>query len=260
MANALMKSMANPLRSLAVAAACCALFAYGRAMAGDFAVNPIRLELGASARSGVIGVRNESKDKLSFQLQAMEWTQDGTGKDQYADTQDLIFFPKIMSVEPGEEGLIRVGSRNALVPAEKTYRLFIEELPGVAKTPEGGSAQINVLIRFGAPIFVTPIKPMDTLEISNVELVKGILTILAKNTGNRHQIVQGIQLKGADARGNEVYALTFADRYLLAGTTKSYTTSIAADQCAKIVGLVVEFKTDKLTVKRQLDVIRAMCP
>jgi hypothetical protein len=40
--------------------------------------------------------------------------------------------------------------------------------------------------------------------------------------------------------------MTLADRYLLAGAVKSYTPSIAGDQCAKIVAIEVEFKTDKL--------------
>ena len=240
-------------------AAWCILFVCGTVAAGEFSVNPIRLELGAVAKSGVIGVRNEGKSKLSFQLQAMEWTQDATGKDQYADTSELIFFPKIMSVEPGEEGLIRVGTKIATVPTERTYRLFIEELPGIVKTPEGRSAQINVLIRFGAPIFVIPLKPQDNLEIEGFELTKGVLTVSAKNTGNRHQVVEGIQLKGSDARGNEVYALNLADRYLLTGTAKSYTASIAPDQCTKIASLAIEFKTDKRSVSRKLDVSRAMC-
>ena len=238
----------------------CILFICGTVAAGEFSVNPIRLELGTIVRSGLITVRNEGKTKLSFQLQSMEWTQDATGKDQYADSSDLVFFPKIMSVEPGEEGLIRVGIKNSVVPSERTYRLFIEELPGIAKTPDGASAQINVLIRFGAPIFVTPIKPQDSLDIEGVELAKGILTLSAKNSGNRHQVVEGIYLKGFDARGNEIYALTLADRYLLAGTSKTYKTTIAAYQCSKIVNLSIDFKTDKVSVPRKLDITRAMCP
>ncbi|MDQ3059424.1 MAG: fimbria/pilus periplasmic chaperone [Pseudomonadota bacterium] len=252
--------MTKFFRPFALAAWCCALLASGLASAGEFSVHPIRLELGGALRSGVIGVRNEGKEKLTFQLQAMAWTQDASGKDEYADTSDLIFFPKIMSVEPGEEGLVRVGSKNAVVPTERTYRLFIEELPGVAKKAEGSGAQINVLIRFGAPVFIKPLTPQDSLDIESLALARGVVTLRAKNTGNGHQMVQGIELKGADAQGNEVYALTLADRYLLAGTTKSYSTTIAADQCAKIATLALDFKTDKLSVTRKLDVTRAMCP
>ena len=45
------------------------------AWSGEFVVDPIRLELSPSARSGVISVRNEGKDKLLFQMQAREWSQ-----------------------------------------------------------------------------------------------------------------------------------------------------------------------------------------
>ena len=250
--------MKKILRLLVVAALL--LFGARLASAGEFSVNPIRLELGANVRSSVIGIKNEGKQKLSFQLQAMEWTQDSAGKDQYVDTQDLVFFPKILSVEPSEEGLIRVGSKTAAVPLEKTYRLFIEELPTTSKDPEGSAAQINVLIRFGAPIFIAPLKPQDNLDIENFNITKGVVTIAARNTGNRHQLVQGINLKGTDSGGNEVYALTLADRYLLTGTAKSYATIIAAGHCAKMTSLSLEFKTDKFSATRKLDVLRTMCP
>lgn len=254
------ESKMNIFRAFAAAAGFALALAGASAWAGDFSVNPIRLELGAAARSGVISIKNDSPEPLSFQLQAMTWTQDATGKDQYADTQALVFFPKIMTIAPGEEGLIRVGSKNAVVPSEKTYRLFIEEMPGATPKTAANGTQINVLIRFGAPVFITPLKPEDALDIERLDIRQGLLTLAVKNTGNRHQMVQGIALKGSDASGSEVYRLTLADRYLLTGTAKSYSTVIEAGQCAKIASLAVEFKTDRLSVTRQLDVTRAMCP
>jgi len=259
MPAASMTSMTSTLRRFAVSAACFFLLAPLPAVAGEFSIKPLRVELGATVRSAVISVTNESKDKLSFQLQAMEWTQDKEGKDEYRDTSDLVFFPKIMSVEPGQEGVIRVGAKNAIVPTERTYRLFIEELPGAPKATPPQTAQINVLIRFGAPIFVTPLQPRDGLEIESLSLVNGVLTVAARNSGNRHQFVQGINLKGLDGKGEEVYTLTLADRYLLAGTAKSYTTTIDGDRCSRITDLVIEFRTDKQSMKRKLEVSRAMC-
>lgn len=246
-------------RSLTLASACGALLAFGPATAGEFSVNPIRLELGAAVRSGVIVVKNEGKEKLGFQLAAMEWTQDAEGKDQYADSADLIFFPKIMTVEPGQEGLIRVGAKKPVTPTEKTYRLFIEELPGPAKSPEKSGVNVNVLIRFGAPVFVNPLKAQDGLEIEGLSLAKAAAGFSAKNTGNRHQVVQGIHLKGKDAGGKEIYALTIADRYLLAGTNKPYSTVINVEQCLRMAALEVEVKTDKASATRKLDVTSAMC-
>ena len=197
---------------------------------------------------------------MNFQLEAMEWTQDATGKDLYAGTRDLIFFPKIMTLEPGEEGIVRVGIRPGTLTTVKTYRLFIEELPGAKKEPQTSGAQINFLIRFGVPIFSAPSQPQDSLDIETLGMRKGAFELAVKNTGNRHQIVKGVQLKGLDAAGNQVYSLDIADRYLLAGTRKSYTSTIGGEQCQKIAVLAVEVKTDRLSEIRKLDVTRAMCP
>jgi fimbrial chaperone protein len=232
----------------------------GPALAGEFVVSPVGLDLGGAARSGAITVRNDGKDKLGFELEAMEWRQDAEGKDQYVATNELVFYPKIMSVEPGQEGLVRVGIRTPLVQTEKTYRLFIQELPGTTKRPEDASAQVNFLIRFGAPIFVGPVKPQDSLSVESLSVAKGLATFSARNTGNRHQVVQGVSLKGVDRAGGEVYSLTLADRYLLAGTAKTFSAAIPRADCARIASLSVEVRTDKLSTVRKLDVDPTMCP
>jgi fimbrial chaperone protein len=229
--------------------------------AAEFSINPISLDLGAATRSGAIVVKNEGTTKLSFQLTAMEWTQDAAGNDQYAETSDLVFYPKIMTVEAGGEGLIRAGTRKAVVPVEKTYRLYIEELPG-SSAPGGDEAkgvQIKMLIRFGAPIFVGPLMAQDSMQVEKPAISAGTLGFSAHNTGNRRQVVQGIQLKGADARGQEVYAHTIADRYLLAGTNKPYTVSIPLEACQKLATLAVQVNTDRTSATNTLDVRPGMC-
>lgn len=251
--------MQKMLKTIATVLSVCVLSLAGQAFAGEFSVNPIRLELGSAAKSGVIVIKNDDQRALSFQMQAMQWTQDAQGKDVYADTSGLIFYPKILSIEPGQEGLIRIGVKGGSEPAEKTYRLFIEELPGQPALREGNGPQINVMIRFGAPIFVTPAVVRDTLDIDDFSLSKGVISFGAKNTGNRHQVVQGIELKGIDAAGAAVYAMTLADRYLLNGTAKRYEAKPTAAQCAKLQSLSLEFVTDKRTEKRQLQVDPALC-
>jgi fimbrial chaperone protein len=248
----------NRQRTLALI--CSTLLICAEALAGEFSVNPIRVELGLAARSAAITVTNEGNEKLSFQLQAMEWSQDAAGKDQYKEAKDLIFFPKLMSVEPGQEAVIRMGLKGAPSSTERTYRLFIEELPGPRKAPQGPGAQINVLIRFGVPIFAAAIKPQDGLAIEEFELKNGIIGLSVANTGNRHHEIKSVHLKGADSAGRTVYGLEIADRYILTGTRKSYTTALTAEQCQRIAVLGIEFKTDKLSETRELNVTRVMCP
>jgi P pilus assembly protein, chaperone PapD len=252
--------MARQLIRMLQIVACWGLLA--PVIAGEFVVSPIRLDLGPGSRSGAITVRNEGTEKIGFQLEAMEWQQDASGQDQYLETRELVFFPKIMTVEGGQEGLIRIGTKMPVVQTEKTYRLFIQEMPGPTKEPEqakAGKAQVNFLIRFGAPIFVAPVQPQDGLTVDSLSVVNSAISLSARNSGNRHQVIQGVSLKGADAAGNEVYASTLADRYLLSGTTKSFSATIPPAQCARVASLSVEIKTDKQSAARRLDVNPSMC-
>lgn len=234
-------------------------FACGSAFAGEFIVNPVRIELGSNAKSASVSVANEGPDKLSFQLQAMDWTQDADGKDQYTESRDLIFFPKLMSIEPGQEAIVRIGLKAPAVQAEKTYRLFIEELPGTVKKPEGNGAQINFLIRFGLPIFAAPVSPQDGLSIENIQLKSRVLSFAARNSGNRHQIYKIIRIEGMNAANTPAFGLDIADRYLLASTSKPYQTTLSLEQCKAISSLSIEVQTDRQLQSQKLGVKPDMC-
>src|SRR5918911_668214 len=103
-----MHDLPKHLKSWAAAGFAGLFFVCAPVFAAEFSVAPIRLDLAPAVRSGALTVRNDSKEKISFQLEALEWTQDANGADRYTETADLIFFPKILGVEPGEEGVVRV--------------------------------------------------------------------------------------------------------------------------------------------------------
>lgn len=231
------------------------------ARAGEFTVNPIRMELGGQAKTGAFVIRNDGKEKLSFQLRGMSWTQDGAGQDHYEDAADLVFFPRILVIDSEKEAIVRIGVRETVVPVERTYRLFIEELPqppsSAASAPKG--AALTVLIRFGAPIFVRPVHPQNKLEIDRFELSGGSVRLTVRNSGNQHQLVEGINLKGLGPRAESLYATTLADRYLLAGTVKQYTAAIPKATCETLASLVAEIKTDKAQASGQIQAGRPMC-
>ena len=235
-----------------------ALAASMAAGAGEFSVHPVRMELGAAARTGVFTIRNEGKERLSFQIQGIDWTQDAEGRDRYTEATDLVYFPRLVAVDGGQEAVVRVGIRQPLVQVEKTYRLFIEELPTPATQPAPGT-QVRVLIRFGPPIFVKPLQPVDRIDVEGVRVAAGAVQLTLRNTGNQHQLVESIQLTGHDGGGQRVYTMTLADRYLLAGTAKNYSAAITREQCLAIRRLVTEIKTDKTLAQRQIETQPSMC-
>lgn len=232
------------------------LFAPVAARAGEWRVAPIRLDLGREAKSGVITVINEKPERLHVRLEATEWTQDAEGKDRYEETGELVFFPKVVLFEKDEERIVRAGIRVPATKVEKTYRLFIEEIPERRKT-EG--ANVAIAIRFGVPVFVKPLKEQTAGAIEKIGVEKGTVSALVRNTGNVHFVIHSVTVRGKDAQGKELFAEEIAGWYLLAGASRVYKTGVPRESCEKAAAVVVEVKADRLTLTGKGDVDPAMC-
>jgi len=236
--------------------ACMALAAAG----GEFAVHPMRLELGGAIRSSALTVRNDDSVPLSFQVRGMDWSQDDDGQDRYQDAADLIYFPRQLTVAPGQEAVVRVGLRQGLVPVEKAYRLFIEEVAPPAAAPVAGQPpRIRVMVRFGAPVFVKPAQPVQQLQLDELSLQDGQAHWRLRNAGNQHEVFERVALRGLDAAGGEAFATQLAERYFLAGGTRRFAVAIPPQACARLARLTLEIKTDKSEVRRQIDLGTPSC-
>lgn len=226
------------------------------AHAGEFRVTPIRLSLDARAKTGVITVNNEAEEKLQCQMKAFEWTQDEAGKDVYGETGDIIFFPKLMIIEPKSERVIRVGIKMPAIAKEKTYRLFIEEIPEPRKAQ--GTA-VAVAIRFGVPIFSQPVKEEARGAIEKFDVSKAVVALGLKNTGNVHVVIDSVKLLGRDEKGVQTLSRDLSGWYLLSGAARLYSVPLSRDACMKTATLDVEVKTNKINLKRKLNVDASMC-
>jgi fimbrial chaperone protein len=226
------------------------------ARAGDWRVSPIRLDLGRDTKSGAVTVANDSDDRLQVQMKAYEWTQDAEGKDRYEETGEILFFPRLMILEAKEEKILRAGIRVPAVAKEKTYRLFIEEIPGPRK-PEG--ANVAVAIRFGVPIFVKPLKGEARGEIGAMTMSAGVLLVPVNNTGNVHFVVQSVLVRGRDGAGVEVFSRELSGWYLLAGVSRGYAATVPIETCGTMTAIEAEVKTDKFPLRGRMVVDRSMC-
>lgn len=226
------------------------------ASAQEWSVSPIKLELAGGTTSGVITVANDSAGKYSYQMKAFEWTQDKDGKDVYTETNDIIFFPRLMSVESKDQKIIRVGTKVPRADTEKTYRLFIED---ITRPPATGGATVTFAIRFGVPIFFKPLKEdvRGALERPNVD--KGTIAIPVRNVGNSHFVVQKITVSGIGPRNETVFSKELPGWYILTGTVKRYTMEIPREACPKTARIDIEARTDRFTLKESLNVQRSMC-
>lgn len=226
------------------------------ASAQDWSVAPIKLQFSGGTTTGVITVSNDSAAKISYQLNAFEWTQDKDGKDVYSETPDLVFYPKVMSVEPKDQKIIRVGMKIARGASEKTYRLFIED---ITRPPGTTGTNVVFAIRFGVPIFFKPVKEDVKGNLEALTMQKGVLVIPVRNSGNSHFIVQKVTIHGLNPRNETIFSKELPGWYVLNHTLKKYTMEIPRESCQKISKIGIEVKTEQFTLKDSLNVQKAMC-
>ena len=224
--------------------------------AGSFNVNPIRLEFDPSTKTATLKVTNEDAEKVTVQLEAKAWSQDVKGSDQYADTEDLIFFPKIVDIEAGNERLVRVGYTGPSVGnQEKTYRLFVQELP----VSKAGEVAMKFAIRMGIPVFVQVKTPQKTPVITNAEVKNGAVLVTMGNKGNSHYVVDKIAAKGINAKGETVFSHDTGGWYVLAGQQHIFPVNIPPAECVKAASVAIEVKVDKQTLTKTIDVSPVLC-
>jgi len=234
------------------------------AFAADFQIQPTSLDLGGNVKSGAFSVINNGNEKIDFQISAKEWSQDASGKDVYEDTKDIIFFPKIMSVEPFGQRAIRIGLKTPPSKMEKTYRLFVEEIPTPKKTPDvklKGNIQagLTIAFRFATPIFVKPIQPQESYVIERVEMSRGTVKAIVKNTGNVHVKLRAVTFSGKGADGKELYSKEIAGWYILHSMSLSYEAAVPQELCGKLATIDVSAQTENINIRGTLNVQKNMC-
>lgn len=227
------------------------------AATGVWRVIPIVLDFDQKTRSGVITLYNEGESKVSLQIKSTAWSQDSAGKDQYQEDAELIFFPRLLTIEPGKSQVLRVGIQIPATAVEKTYRLFIEEIPEARKADQG--ATIAIALRFGVPIYAAPLKSEPRGEFVATALDKGSVTAVIKNTGNVHFRIQTVQLVGKDASGGEVLRQKLDGWYLLSGVSRPYVFTLPAEACRKAATLELLADTDREDIAAVIKVDPQAC-
>ncbi len=226
--------------------------------AADFTVNPIQIFLSTRNPSAILTVQNTSTEPLRFQLNAFAWAQDEAGQMVLTPTTEIIFFPRLLSLVPGEQRIVRVGASVPQGPVERTYRIFVEELPP-AFTQSAPAGQVRVLARMGIPIFIEPRTGRVELRLTRPTLAPGQVVFELRNTGTKHAIPQEIRVRGLGSAGEALWARDADSWYILAGDRRVYEVPLSREDCARTKTIAVEVKAGEQVLAERLDVAAAAC-
>jgi fimbrial chaperone protein len=219
-------------------------------------VAPVQVFLSPRDKSALVSLRNSSSEPKRYQLKVMSWRQDERGEMKLEPTRDIALFPGLLSLKAGEERNARVGVLTAFAAVEKTYRLFIEELP---PPPVPGKAQVRVLTRVGIPIFLEATQPRAETQLEPLALGDGKLRFALKNTGNTHVRPSSIRATGLGGTDKVLFEKEWTSWYVLAGDKRVYESDMPAPACAGIRKLNVEIGVGDAPLKTTLATPEGAC-
>ncbi len=204
----------------------------GEALAAEVQVNPVVVSLSPAARSAIVAVRNQGREAVRFELQARAWGQSPTGEMLLEPTVDLAVYPPVLSLGPGEERNVRIGMATSPGPLEKTYRVFLQEMPPPER-PEG-AARVQVLSRIGLPVFLAPARSTERAVVADLAARGGKAAFVLRNEGTVHVRPTDVKLIGRDKDGKVVFESELPAWYVLAGGVRAYEVEIPKEGCASV--------------------------
>lgn len=232
-------------------------FGCAETYAANFDIKPIKVSFNARTKAEKLSVTNVSEDDLTIQVTAFKWSQDNEGKDIYEKTSDIVVFPKVLKIPKGEERIIRIGTNAKPDTRERTYRVYVEEIPIETKKEEG--ATLRIAMKFGIPVFVGPVKGEGEVSIESLDVKKGNAAVKVRNNGNAHLIITSVKIAGKNEQGAESFTRELGGWYLLSGASRTYETDIPDKACARTTKLSVTVKTTKNSMQKNLGVTKDMC-
>jgi fimbrial chaperone protein len=227
----------------------------GAAPAATFTVDPTQIFLTGRTGSVLLTLRNESTETLQFQLSVFAWTQSPTGQMQLEPTEDIVFFPPLLTLKAKETRRVRVGSATVQDVREKTYRIFVEELPPTNPVGNG----IRVLTKMGIPIFVRPVKEVATATLTDLRQQDGALHFTLSNAGTVHVVPQSIRVRGL-AGSNAAFNRELEGWYVLAGGRREFDMAFPTDACAQVTSIVVDVQFASGKLQERLQTPNGACP
>lgn len=221
------------------------------AHASQVDVSPVSLSLSASTPSSMIAVTNRSSEAVRFHITASRWSQTEAGEMRLEPTKDIVFFPAMLILNQGESRQIRVGTKLKPGSVERSYRIFVQELPPLARSEDERAENVRMLTKMGIPVFIEALAPKP-VPLVTAPLVQGrTVSFVVRNEGNTHLVALKVQVL-AKAADKVVHAAELPGWYILAGEGRRHTVELSEQVCKQATSLEARVETDDGSAKAVL--------
>jgi fimbrial chaperone protein len=163
---------------------------------------------------------------------------------KFAPTRDLVLFPQLLTLQPGEQRNLRVGAAPDKFGAlEKSYRLFVEELPPTEKAFDRPAVQ--VLTRVGIPVFLEPGHVVAAARIEAPRVEGGKLIFRLRNMGNIRVRPTEVVAEVRTSAGTAVSRERWDGWYVLAAEDRLYQWPLPKEGCGQVRTVNIEARFEQ---------------
>jgi len=223
-----------------------------------FTVNPMMIRLTARSTSQLLTISNQARQPIRFEIKAFKWDHDESDAMQLEPAADVVFFPNVVTIPAGGQQRVRVGTTAVAGDTERSYRIFVEELPG-APAAGAAAAQVAMRTRIGIPVFLAAVKPEARAEFQGLGVQDGQLAVRLRNSGNTHLVVDHVELRGLGDASQVAFVRTIPGWYVLPGRARRFETALSPDECRAAKTLTARAVTDGGTVDARATVSASAC-
>ncbi len=227
----------------------------GSARAGQLAVNPVQIKLDAEAPTELLSLRNNGTSPARYEIHAFAWSETSEGELRLAPTDEVLVFPPVLSLAPGELRNVRIGTLAAPSATERSFRIILDEMPPAVR-PAGVAVFLN---RISIPIFVATGEPRVSTSVEPLPSARGAPRFRLRNNGNVHVRPESVSAVALDARGVEVARKTWNGWYVLPDGERVYSLDGARGACASLRSLEVTVRTEGRDQRRVLALPLGAC-
>ncbi|MFL5277468.1 MAG: molecular chaperone [Myxococcales bacterium] len=238
----------------------CAMLWTGSVSAAGLQVSPVVIELSTAQKNAIISLRNDGATETRYQANVVTWSQDENGQMKFAPTRDLVLFPQLLGLKPGEQRNLRVGvTPDKFAALEKTYRVFIEELPPAERAGERPAVQ--VLTRVAIPVFLEPTKAVSSARIEGDGAEAGKIVFRLRNLGNVRLRPTELVAEAHDASGKAGARERWDGWYVLAANDRVYEWKLPPEGCGQIRSVQIEARFERgEPVRGTVELPHGACP
>jgi fimbrial chaperone protein len=215
----------------------------GPARAEGLQLTPVIVELSRQQSNAILALRNDNATPVRYQLSAVTWDQDSAGQLRLAPTKDVILFPLLLSLQPGERRNVRVGVQpDKFGAVEKTFRVFLDQLPSPDRP--GNKPAVQVLTRVSIPVFLAPDRSVPALRIEKTEISQGKVSFQLQNLGNVRVRPTEIVADALSGNGAAVTRQRWDGWYVLAGADRAYQWPLPKEGCERVRSVRIEARLE----------------